>query len=1306
MIRQRSILLATLVCLHAWSSALHPLQADESEDFFEARIRPVLISSCIGCHGPARASGGLRLDSRAGLLKGGDSGSPVNLEEPAESLLLAAIARQADVAAMPPDRNQALRADQVADFTRWVREGLHWPEQSGPLSSKSHWAFEPHRPGNRPAPTFSNPGSDESRTWIDDYLDQRMAQGGFTPGPAAPPDVWLRRLAFDLTGLPPSRELVVEFLADPSPAARVRVVESLLASPAYGEHWGRQWLDVVRYADTAGETADYPVPLAWRYRNRVVEVFNRDEPWDQFLRDQIAGDLPESRPHPEATAGLAPGDTPAGRSAQRLVSTGFLALSRRFGFDSENYHHLTIQDSIDTVGQAVLGLSWGCARCHDHKFDPVSMRDYYGLYGILASSRYPFPGSEQKQKVRTLAPLVPAEEAVARWNGHLRTLAAVAGPLQARQRPLPPLLLRPLTDLDGDFELQAPAAGGSNGVLVPPWQFTGPVAVTTGAQSPFRNRYPLGGRVGASVAAGAAPYSIDQVLPPALRWSGRDRARFSCDLRLSAPAPQQTGSHRLRIGPQVGPALVELQISSQRISLVEPQTAEGQELVPLFDLAPQEWFQVRIDFDGEQQTFALAITQGQSERSLPPRPWPRPASATGERLTAERITWGPGSETEAERPALDLDQVALDSGTLLDAIQSDGPNTTLPPELADLADLNRQLRAELGNDGDLELQREAQPPAAPWNPGPSSLVKLATAAQSPFVNVYPKGHLGLALPSRAEYDGFGWQIPGIEVAASPTWYASFEFRPGAAPEGLPGSWRYYLGHGAGPTPGVELHFTASQLFVPGETEAKPVARLQPGEWHQVQLTIDPVARRYRGVVYRGEERQEFTAELSKKWDGQFDYSFIDSYGHQPGVRPALEVDNFQLTTQRLPAPTDAAAAPAEGETDARRQRIANLRERVREAEVAWGRWEADLLQRVTDGPYPLAYAMGEGTPHAEAIQLRGEPTQPGAVVPRGLPTLWGGGPLPEELGESGRRELAEWLTSPRNPLTARVFVNRIWQRHFGRGLVKTPNDFGVRGQPPTHPELLDALAQQFVAEGWSVKWLHRQIVLSAAWGRAARTSAEGPATLEQLDSYQQFPRRRLSAEELRDALLQVTGELNATPGEGHPFPPPSQWGFTQHQPFQAVYDHPRRSLYLMTQRLKRHPYLALFDGADPNASTPIRSETVVPTQALFFLNDPLVHELSLRWANRLAATHAELPQRLEQALWSAYGRPPAASEIAEGLEFVAAYRLAQAEAAPASNPADQSAATPANAARLANEAAAVAAWLRTLLASNEFVYLD
>ncbi|MFM8285600.1 MAG: DUF1549 domain-containing protein, partial [Planctomycetaceae bacterium] len=546
----------------------------------------------------------------------------------AESHLLAAIARQADVAAMPPDRNQALRADQVADFSRWIREGLQWPEPSGAPGGRLHWAFEPLRPGERPAPAFNSLPGDATRTWIDDYLDHRLAQGGLTPGPAAPPEVWLRRLAFDLTGLPPSRQLVDDFLADPSPASRSRVVESLLASPAYGEHWGRHWLDVARYADTAGETADYPVPLAWRYRNRVVEVFNRDEPWDQFLRDQIAGDLPESPPQTGGSAALEPGDTAATRSTKRLVSTGFLALSRRFGFDSENYHHLTIQDSIDTVGQAVLGLSWGCARCHDHKFDPVSTRDYYGLYGILASSRYPFPGSEQKQKVRTLAPLVPAEEAVALWNDHLRTLATVAGPLQARQRPLPPVLLRPLTDLDGDFELQAPAAGGSNGVLVPPWQFSGAVAVTTAAQSPFRDRYPLGGRVGASVAAGVAPYSIDQVLPPALRWSGRGVARFSCDLRVPSPTPQQTGSHRLRLGAQAGPPLVELQIDSQRIAVLE-----GSEQVPVAELAPSEWCQLRIEFSGEQRTFTVTVTRGPSEQILASRAWLPSAPATLERVT-------------------------------------------------------------------------------------------------------------------------------------------------------------------------------------------------------------------------------------------------------------------------------------------------------------------------------------------------------------------------------------------------------------------------------------------------------------------------------------------------------------------------------------------------------------------------------------------------------------------------------------------------------------------------------------------------
>ena len=177
----------------------------------------------------------------------------------------------------------------------------------------------------------------------------------------------------------------------------------MLASPQYGERWGRHWLDLVRYADTAGETADYPVPVAWRYRNWVIDAFNADKPYDEFLREQIAGDILARRGPRELYAG-------------RVTATGYLAISRRFGFDSENYHHLTIQDTIDTLGQTVLGLTLGCARCHAHKFDPVSMDDYYALYGIFESTRYAFPGSEQKQKSRALVPLVPPEESLPKWR--------------------------------------------------------------------------------------------------------------------------------------------------------------------------------------------------------------------------------------------------------------------------------------------------------------------------------------------------------------------------------------------------------------------------------------------------------------------------------------------------------------------------------------------------------------------------------------------------------------------------------------------------------------------------------------------------------------------------------------------------------------------------------------------------------------------------------------------------------------------------------------------------------------------------
>ena len=312
--------------------------------------------------------------------------------------------------------------------------------------------------------------------------------------------------------------------------------------------------------------------------------------------------------------------------------------------------------------------------------------------------------------------------------------------------------------------------------------------------------------------------------------------------------------------------------------------------------------------------------------------------------------------------------------------------------------------------------------------------------------------------------------------------------------------------------------------------------------------------------------------------------------------------------------------------------------------------------------------------------------------------------MPEKASGSGRLELANWLTRPDHPLTARVMANRIWQHHFGQGLVKTPNDFGVRGQPPAHPELLDHISTLFVRNGWSLKAMHRLIMTSAVYQQACHYSAgnhpaseppqaaplktDSPMT-DYSANFSPFPRRRLAAEEIRDAILFVSGELDTAPGQGHPFPAPTSWGYTQHSPFSAVYDHNKRSVYLMTQRIKRHPFLTLFDGADPNASTAERRLTIVPTQALYFLNDPFVHVKAEKFAARLQRAAAGDEGRVELAYRLAFGRSSTAAERAGAAEFLATYR-----------------AEPGGASSERTESAAWAAYARVLFGSNEFLCID
>ncbi len=296
-------------------------------------------------------------------------------------------------------------------------------------------------------------------------------------------------------------------------------------------------------------------------------------------------------------------------------------------------------------------------------------------------------------------------------------------------------------------------------------------------------------------------------------------------------------------------------------------------------------------------------------------------------------------------------------------------------------------------------------------------------------------------------------------------------------------------------------------------------------------------------------------------------------------------------------------------------------------------------------PFELVYGVTDADECVDAyVQLKGDPAKPGDSVPRHFLTVLGGAKLADEAVGSGRKELAEWILADDNPLTARVMVNRIWLYHFGKGIVPTPNDFGKQGKLPTHPELLDYLAGQFRDRGWSIKEMHRLIMLS----RTYQQSTIRPVTAIEVDPNNEllagYPRRRLDAESIRDTLLMLGGELDLTrPGE-HPFPKQHAWSFTQHNPFKAVYESNHRSVYLMTQRIQRHPYLAIFDGADPSTSTPQRTTSTTPLQALYLLNDPLVHRQAERLTQVVLKSKQTTSDRIEYLFEQLFSRLPNGSE--------------------------------------------------------------
>jgi cytochrome c553 len=385
------IVCGLLPFLGVMASAAETIPAEQLS-FFEKKIRPVLVEKCYSCHTAEKTKGGLTLDSREGIRAGGDTGPAIVPGSLNKSLLIQAIRHSGDLK-MPKEK---LPDEVIKDFERWVTLGAPDPRE-GKVEKKANvidiekgrefWSFQP--PKKPSAPPLKD--ATWAKTEIDRFVHAQRESRQLKPVEDADKSTLLRRVYFDLIGLPPTPEQVRAFLSDASPKAFERVVDELLKSPQFGERWGRHWLDVARYAESSGKTVNITYPHAWRYRDYVIDSFNKDKPYTQFLKEQLAGDL-------------LPSSSDA-QKAEQLVATGFLAIG------SKNHNERSpiqfradlVDEQIDTFSQSMLGLSVACARCHDHKFDPIPMKDYYALAGIFSSSEPLFGTIQLLQNLQTSA---------------------------------------------------------------------------------------------------------------------------------------------------------------------------------------------------------------------------------------------------------------------------------------------------------------------------------------------------------------------------------------------------------------------------------------------------------------------------------------------------------------------------------------------------------------------------------------------------------------------------------------------------------------------------------------------------------------------------------------------------------------------------------------------------------------------------------------------------------------------------------------------------------------------------------------
>jgi Protein of unknown function (DUF1553)/Protein of unknown function (DUF1549)/Planctomycete cytochrome C/Concanavalin A-like lectin/glucanases superfamily len=956
-------------------------------EFFESRIRPLLNEHCFECHS-ARADaiqGELLLDSREGVLKGGENGPAIVPFEPEKSRILAAVGRTDEDLQMPPDG--PLTDQAIADLKTWIERGAPWPKEDSPANgvvgnqdyvispeARSHWSFQPVTKPPIPSPGHA----------IDYFIVKALSDKRLSLSPPAEETVLLRRLYFDLIGLPPTPAEMDEYMADDSPDRYQRWVDRLLASPHYGERWARHWLDVVRFTESEGFEYDRMRNNAWHYRDYVIESFNDDKPYDDFIREQIAGDVitPQTSESIVAASLLVCGPYDSAGNGQ--------ANSRQKAITREE----EMEDMLSVVGQTFMGLTIHCARCHHHKFDPIPQADYYRMKAIFDGVKH------GERSIASDAETKASEELKTQVNQELieirRTIAAIhaAGRKIAQaKRPPSPYPLDPIPK--------------------PIWAFYGPISEA-----------PLGELLG-----GAQFQSEELVLEKAGAFFQSEP--LACD---------------------VGEKTLEAWVRLDNL-----QQAGG-------------------------GVITLETIDGQHFDSI----------VFGERQPAK---WMAGSDGFARTRDLDADQETDDNTTFI------------------------HVAVVYRLDQSIAVYRNGEAYGSPYTP--ESPLQTFSAGQS----------------------------------------------------------RVLIG----------MRHTGAQNG--GLTGAIRAAAVYPKA-----LSASDVALLFKSSSYALSE-EEILACLTSDERAARD----EALGRQKQLQAKLAA--LQVTPR-------------------------------------------------------VSYAGVRVQPMPTQLLLRGDIGSPQEVVsPAALLAIES---PPSDLGLSAdapeaerRLRFADWLVDPRNPLPARVMVNRIWQYHFGQGIVATPSDFGMNGIRPTHPELLDWLAAEFVESGWSLKHLHRVIVSSDVYKQSSEFNSEAAAMDADNQWLWRFPPRRLEAETIRDNMLYISGQMNLEMG-GPSFRPftTTEFGATFYHLFDKESpEFNRRTIYRMNVNSGKDPLLDVFDCPDPSIKVPRRGVTITPLQALALMNGSFVQRQAHHLAKRAEASSLDLQGAIQVAYRWALGRHATEAELQKATEF-------------------------------------------------------